>query len=161
MPPASPVSTSRAASAFEVAAANVVNATGVWADRIRPEEIHDEAEVPRILPSRGTHLTLAREALDLGKAACIVPAGEERTIFALPWYGRALIGTTDRDFDGDIAHPRPPEDDIDYLLDAVNSFFGTEPGHGRRHRRLRRRAAADLDRRPTQVGRHLAQGRAV
>jgi glycerol-3-phosphate dehydrogenase len=111
--------------AFEVAANNVVNATGVWADRIRPEEIHDEAEVPRILPSRGTHLTLAPEALDLSSAACIVPAGEERTIFALPWYGRALIGTTDRDFDGDIAHPRPPEDDIDYLLDAVNSFFGT------------------------------------
>ena len=36
---------------FEVEADNVINATGVWADRIRPEEIHDEAEVPRIAPS--------------------------------------------------------------------------------------------------------------
>ena len=35
---------------FAVRAANVVNATGVWADRIRPEELHDEAEVPRIAP---------------------------------------------------------------------------------------------------------------
>ena len=49
---------------FEVEAESVINATGVWADRIRPEEIHDEAEVPRISPSRGTHLTL--------------PAGEAR-----------------------------------------------------------------------------------
>ena len=46
---------------FEVEADNVINATGVWADRIRPEEIHDEAEVPRIAPSRGTHVTVSLE----------------------------------------------------------------------------------------------------
>ena len=52
-PPASSASTARAATGFEIEADNVINATGVWADRIRPEEIHDEAEVPRIAPSRG------------------------------------------------------------------------------------------------------------
>ena len=108
---------------FEIAGANVVNATGVWADRIRPEEIHAEAEVPTIVPSRGTHLTVPLEALALGEAACIVPASEDRTIFALPWYGRALVGTTDRDYEGDIAHPQPPVDDVEYLLEAVNAFF--------------------------------------
>ena len=115
---------------FEVGADNVINATGVWADRIRPEEIHDEAEVPRIAPSRGTHITLAMESLPVTGAACIVPAGESRTIFALPWYGRALIGTTDNDYDGDISHVRPSGDDIAYLLEAANSFFGTELGIG-------------------------------
>ena len=54
-----------AASAFEIEADNVINATGVWADRIRPEEIHDEAEVPRIAPSRGTHVTVSIELLPL------------------------------------------------------------------------------------------------
>ncbi len=44
---------------FAISAANVVNATGVWADRIRSEELYSEAEVPRIAPSRGTHITLA------------------------------------------------------------------------------------------------------
>jgi glycerol-3-phosphate dehydrogenase len=111
---------------FEVRAANVVNATGVWADRIRPEEILEQEEVPRIKPSRGTHVTIALERLPLGSAACIVPAGEDRTIFALPWYGRALIGTTDRDYDGDVTHVQPSHEDVDYLLDAVNSFFGLE-----------------------------------
>jgi glycerol-3-phosphate dehydrogenase len=115
---------------FEIRADNVVNATGVWADRIRPEEIHNEAEVPRINPSRGTHVTVSLDKLPIGSAACILPAGEDRTIFALPWYGRALIGTTDRDYDGDINHVEPSGDDIAYLLDAVNSFFGTELGRG-------------------------------
>ncbi len=113
---------------FEVEADNVVNATGVWADRIRPEEIHDEEEVPRIAPSRGTHVTVSLDKLGVTRAACVVPAGEGRTIFALPWYGRALIGTTDEDYDGDIAHVKPGGDDIEYLLDAVNSFFGVELG---------------------------------
>ncbi len=111
---------------IEVRADNVVNATGVWADRIRPGEIRDEEDVPRISPSRGTHVTLPLERLDIGEAACIVPAGEHRTIFALPWYGRVLIGTTDNDYDGDIAHPAPSQDDISYLLDAINAFFEVE-----------------------------------
>ncbi len=110
---------------FEVQADNVVNATGVWADRIRPEEVVEEEDVPRISPSRGTHLILDQADLPMGRAACIVPAGEGRAIFALPWYGRTLVGTTDNDYDGDISHPKPAEDDISYLLDAVNSFFGT------------------------------------
>ncbi len=114
----------------EIAADNVVNATGVWADRIRPEEIHDEAEIPRIAPSRGTHVTLPLDLLPLEDAACIVPAGSGRTIFVLPWYGRVLVGTTDNDYDGDIDHVRPGDDDVTYLLDAVNAYFGTEIGIG-------------------------------
>jgi glycerol-3-phosphate dehydrogenase len=114
---------------FEVEADNVVNATGVWADRVGPEVVEEE-DVPRIAPSRGTHLLLDRERLSTGSGACIVPAGAGRHIFALPWYGRTLIGTTDNDFDGDIDHPRPGADDVEYLLEAVNAFFGTELGEG-------------------------------
>src|SRR5919204_345208 len=83
---------------FEVRADNVVNATGVWADRIRPEELHDAAEVPVIRPSRGTHITLRHEDLPV-RAGAIVPAGGGRTIFVLPWLGHTLGGTTDNDYD--------------------------------------------------------------
>jgi len=114
---------------FEVEADNVVNATGVWADRVGPE-VAEEEDVPRIAPSRGTHILLDREDLSTGEGACIVPAGEGRHIFALPWYGRTLVGTTDNDFDGDIDHPRPGEEEVEYLLDAVNAFFGTSLGPG-------------------------------
>jgi glycerol-3-phosphate dehydrogenase len=114
---------------IEVAADHVVNATGVWADAIRPEVVEEE-DVPRIAPSRGTHLVLDARDLPMGSAACIVPAGEGRMIFALPWYGRTLIGTTDNDFDGDTRHPRPGDDEVEYLLDAANAFFGTSLGTG-------------------------------
>jgi glycerol-3-phosphate dehydrogenase len=109
---------------FEVGADHVVNATGVWADTIRPEVVEEE-DVPRIAPSRGTHLILDQADLPMGHAACIVPAGEGRMIFSLPWYGRTLIGTTDSDYDGDTVHPKPAGEDVGYLLEAVNEFFGT------------------------------------
>jgi glycerol-3-phosphate dehydrogenase len=114
------------AETFVVRAANVVNATGVWADRLRPEELHDAAEVPVIRPSRGTHVTFRREDLPLNVGA-IVPAGGGRFIFALPWLGGSLVGTTDTDYDAtDLDHVKPADDDLEYLLEAVNEFFATE-----------------------------------
>ena len=110
---------------LEIRADNVVNATGVWADRIRPEELRAEAEVPHIRPSRGTHVTVAHEAIPLDAAGAIVPAVGGRTLFALPWLGRTLIGTTDRDYEGPLDQVRPDEEDIDYLLEATNEFFST------------------------------------
>jgi glycerol-3-phosphate dehydrogenase len=99
----------------------------VWADRIRSEELHSEAEVPTIRPSRGTHITLAHTDLPL-VAGAVVPAGEGRSIFALPWLGRSLIGTTDNNYEGDIDHVRPSAADVEYLLEATNSFFSTSLG---------------------------------
>jgi glycerol-3-phosphate dehydrogenase len=114
---------------FVLRADNVINATGVWADRIRPDELHSEAELPTIVPSRGTHVTVSRDDLPL-LAGAIVPAGGDRSIFALPWLGASLLGTTDNTYEGDIDHVRPAADDIDYLLQASNAFFGTslDPG---------------------------------
>jgi glycerol-3-phosphate dehydrogenase len=112
---------------LEVRAANVVNATGVWADRLRPEELHDEAEVPVIRPSRGTHIIVEGATLPM-VAGAIAPAGGGRTIFVLPWLGQTLIGTTDNDYEGDLQHVQPSPDDVDYLLEATNTFFATSLG---------------------------------
>ncbi len=127
---------------FEIRAANVVNATGVWADQLggegddaaaglpgaareeAPERASVRGGVPHIRPSRGTHVVLSREDLPLTGGA-IVPAGGGRTIFALPWLGRTLVGTTDRDYEGDLRHVRPPGEDLEYLLEAVNEFFAS------------------------------------
>ncbi|MCW3010533.1 MAG: glycerol-3-phosphate dehydrogenase/oxidase, partial [Solirubrobacterales bacterium] len=115
--------------AFPVHADNVVNATGVWADRLRPQELHDEAEVPVIRPSRGTHITLRHDQVPLLSGA-ILPAGGGRTIFALPWLGGTLIGTTDNEVEPSedphaLDHVSPQPEDIAYLLDATNAYFGT------------------------------------
>jgi glycerol-3-phosphate dehydrogenase len=119
-----------AGSGFALRAENVVNATGVWADRLRPGELHAEAELPRIAPSRGSHVLLRREDLPLN-AGVIVPVGDGRSIFALPWLGRTLIGTTDNAYAGGVDHVRPAPEDVKYLLGAVNAFFGValDAGH--------------------------------
>ncbi len=114
---------------FEVRGANIINATGVWADELRPQELHDEAELPRIRPSRGTHITFRHEDIPLVGGA-IVPAGEGRSIFALPWLGHTLVGTTDNDYEGPLGHIRPSDEDVAYLLDAVNGFFAARLGPG-------------------------------
>jgi glycerol-3-phosphate dehydrogenase len=130
---------------FDVRAENVVNATGVWADELpsrRRSEAQSDAhshegrahqreqsELPVIRPSRGTHLTLRHEDLPLVGGA-IVPAGAGRTIFALPWLGRTLIGTTDNDYEGSLEHVRPSGEDVDYLLAAINEFFATDLDRG-------------------------------
>jgi glycerol-3-phosphate dehydrogenase len=107
---------------LEIRAENVVNATGVWADRLRPNELHDEAEVPVIRPSRGTHIIVPSTTLPVVSGA-IAPAGGGRTIFVLPWLGQTLIGTTDNDYEGDLERVQPSDADVEYLLNAVNGFF--------------------------------------
>jgi glycerol-3-phosphate dehydrogenase len=109
---------------FEVAATSVINATGVWADRLRPDELYTEEEVPRIRPSRGTHVTVSRELLPVD-AGVIAPAADGRTIFVLPWLGRTLVGTTDNDYQGSLDHVPASNEDIAYLLESVNGYFGT------------------------------------
>lgn len=108
---------------LQLAAANVINATGVWADRLSGGAEPGQ-RVPLISPSRGTHVILRHEDLPLVGGA-IVPAGDGRSIFALPWLGRTLVGTTDRDYEGELEHVRPSAGDIDYLLGAINDFFAT------------------------------------
>ena len=114
---------------FELRAGAVVSATGVWADRISPDEFYDSEDVPHIRPSRGTHVIVSYDKLPLtGGGGAIAPAGKGRTIFILPWLGRTLIGTTDVDYEGGLDHIPPSEDDVDYLLGAANEFFGTDLG---------------------------------
>ena len=112
---------------FAIRAGTVVNATGVWADQLRPDELRDEAEVPVIRPSRGTHVLISHDKLPLNDGA-IVPAGGGRNIFVLPWLGQTLIGTTDNDYDenGGLDHVKPAAEDVAYLLEACSAFFETE-----------------------------------
>jgi glycerol-3-phosphate dehydrogenase len=109
---------------LELRGGHVVNATGVWADRLAAG-----SELPGIRPSRGTHLVLRHRDLPLAGGA-IVPAGEGRSIFALPWLGRTLVGTTDRDYEGDLEHVSVSEADVEYLLQAINDFFATNLSEG-------------------------------
>ena len=90
-----------------------------------------------------------------------MPAGDGRSIFALPWLGASLLGTTDNNYDGNIDHVRPSPEDIDYLLESGQHVLRHGPRPRRPGRGVRRRPAADLQRATLAIRRHLAQGGAV
>jgi glycerol-3-phosphate dehydrogenase len=105
---------------YEVTGRFFVNATGPWVDRVRAlAHGFDGSRTVRL--TKGTHLLVPPVT---GKLALLAPVPAEDRIFVMwPWHGGAMLGTTDTDFEGDPAGVAPDQDDIDYLLRAVNSIF--------------------------------------
>ena len=102
---------------FELRADVVVNATGVWAQRLAPGI--------RLVPSRGSHLVVRAERLGNPSAALTVPlpGSRSRYVFALPQPGGLVyLGLTDEPVSGPVpdADPVPSEAEVDQLLDTVN-----------------------------------------
>jgi glycerol-3-phosphate dehydrogenase len=103
-----------------VETALVINATGCWAERFHPSP-----EPGRHLrPLRGSHLVFSAEALPIDVGVCLVHPRDNRTIFALPWEGAVLVGTTDLDHKTDLSlEPTITEGEIAYLLEGLNNLF--------------------------------------
>src|SRR5882757_6168513 len=108
----------------------VVNATGPFSDKIR--QLANPSASPRLRPSKGAHLLFPRELFP-GKDALLVPETEDkRVIFAVPWQGRLLVGTTE-----DEATPETKmavsHGEAEYMLrplrveQAVSGFAGLRP----------------------------------
>jgi glycerol-3-phosphate dehydrogenase len=106
---------------FEIRARATVNASGVWADRVRGLA---PAGRPRIVPSKGVHLVFAPGAVRT-KVAMIAPstAHDGRFIFLVPWEDRVYAGTTDTPYSGDLEDPAADDSDRDYILSAVARYF--------------------------------------
>ncbi len=106
---------------IEVRARVVVNATGVWADRIRA--LDDPTVRPMLRPTKGIHLLIPRDRLPTHHAIIFTSPRDGRHMFLIPWKDFALIGTTDTDYPGDIDNPAADRGDAEYLLEAVNHLF--------------------------------------
>ncbi len=104
---------------LDVRASMVVNATGVWLDRIR-----QRTETPPTLrPTKGIHIFLPREKIGNHEAVVLTAPRDGRMLFLLPWDTLTLVGTTDTDFQGNPNEVLPDADDVAYLLEAVNEVF--------------------------------------
>lgn len=111
--------------AFTLSAKVVVNATGVFADRIR--QMEDASVKPIVRPSQGIHLVV--DGVFLGGAdALLVPKTlDGRVLFAIPWQGKTLLGTTDTPVDRASEEPRPLAAEIDYVLDTAGRYLAKKP----------------------------------
>lgn len=102
----------------DVRADVIVNATGVWLDRLRTPR-----SAPTIRPTKGSHIFLPRAKVGNRNALALTSPRDGRVVFVLPWGDLTLIGTTDTDFSGDPERVLPSADDVAYLLDSVNAAF--------------------------------------
>ena len=96
----------------------VVNATGVWVDSIRDMDA-DEGAAPRprmVAPSQGVHLVVERQFMP-GQHALLVPKTEDgRVLFAVPWLGKTILGTTDTPRSDLPLEPQPLAEEVAFIL---------------------------------------------
>jgi glycerol-3-phosphate dehydrogenase len=102
----------------------VINATGVWTDRI--EDLSGE-DALRVTASKGIHIVVPKERIE-SNAGMIIRT-EKSVLFMVPWGRHWIIGTTDTEWNLDLAHPAASLTDIEYVLDHVNSVLDTPIGH--------------------------------
>jgi glycerol-3-phosphate dehydrogenase len=107
---------------FEVRARAVVNATGIWAERVAA--LAADSGGVHLRPSKGVHLVFAPGAVRT-TAAVVAPsaARDGRYIFIVPWEDRVYAGTTDTPYQGDLDDPEVGDADRDYILAAVAGLF--------------------------------------
>ncbi len=111
--------------ALEVEARVVVNATGVFTDALRSM---DNPQAPSMIsPSQGVHLTLPRAFLG-GDSAIMVPHTDDgRVLFAIPWHGVVVVGTTDTPVDEAVLEPLPLEEEVEFLLSHAARYLTKDP----------------------------------
>jgi glycerol-3-phosphate dehydrogenase len=110
---------------FDVHARCVVNAAGVWVDELRRMDVDPESDM--VTPSQGIHLVVDREFLP-GEHALMVPKTDDgRVMFAIPWLGKVLLGTTDTPRDQIEHEPTPLTDEVDFILGEAGKYLARSP----------------------------------
>ena len=103
----------------------VVNATGVWTDEI--QALSKQRGRFRVRASKGVHVVVPRDRI-VSEVAIILRT-EKSVLFVIPWGTHWIIGTTDTDWNLDLAHPAATKADIDYILEHVNTVLATPLTH--------------------------------
>lgn len=113
----------------QVRARCVVNATGVWADGIRRRDsLSSEAKFKdRLQPSRGAHIVLAKSFLETDEALMVPKTSDGRVLFAIPWQGKLVAGTTDAPIFAPAADPAATGEEIDFILRELGQFLERQP----------------------------------
>jgi glycerol-3-phosphate dehydrogenase len=110
---------------YDVKAKMVVNATGVFADKILQLDNPDAKNMIR--PSQGIHLVLDRSFLSSEDALMIPETSDGRVLFAVPWHDKLVIGTTDTMRKKPKLEPAALEKEIDFVLKTAQEYLTKKP----------------------------------
>jgi len=103
----------------------IVNATGIFTDSVR--RLADPGASQMIAPSQGAHLVFERSFLP-GSNAILVPHTKDgRVMFAIPWHGHTLVGTTDTPIKEASLEPVALDDEVDFMLETAKLYLEKKP----------------------------------
>lgn len=114
---------------YRIKAGCVVNATGVWVDELRQRDgvVAKRPVTPMVAPSQGVHVVVDREFLG-GDSALMVPkTADGRVLFAVPWLGKVILGTTDTPRQDLPREPLAFKEELDFILTEAARYLRRAP----------------------------------
>jgi glycerol-3-phosphate dehydrogenase len=112
-------------SKYNINAKVVINATGVFADEIH--RMDDPKAKPTIRPSQGVHIVLENTFLQSQSAIMIPKTDDGRVLFAIPWYDKVVVGTTDTPLDEITLEPKALDEEIEFILRTAGKYLVRPP----------------------------------
>jgi glycerol-3-phosphate dehydrogenase len=110
---------------LQASAKVVINATGAFSDRLRQKALPSVA--PMIEPSQGIHLVFGPEFLQAESAILVPRTRDGRVLFAIPWHGHTLVGTTDTPVSSAVLEPVAMEQEIEFILSTARQYLEKAP----------------------------------
>jgi glycerol-3-phosphate dehydrogenase len=110
---------------MEARAKVVINATGPFADNLR--RIADPAAEPMIAPSQGIHLVFDGSFLAADYAIMVPHTSDGRVMFAIPWHGHTVVGTTDTPMAQASLEPVALEQEVEFILQTASLYLARKP----------------------------------
>ncbi len=107
----------------------VINATGVWVDELRREDgqATGRAVAAMVTPSQGVHLVVDREFLPTDHALLVPRTADGRVLFAVPWLGKTILGTTDTPRNDLSREPAPFAQEVEFILGEAARYLSRAP----------------------------------
>ena len=114
---------------FKVRARCIVNAAGVWVDQLRMQdgEALGRATKPLVAPSQGVHIVVDRCFLPTDHALLVPKTADGRVLFAVPWLGKVILGTTDTPRNDLAREPLAFKEEIDFILGESARYLSQAP----------------------------------
>ncbi len=103
----------------------VVNATGIFTDEVRRMGQPDVETM--VSPSQGIHLVLEESFLRAQAAIMVPKTSDGRVLFAIPWHGHTVVGTTDTPITAPSYEPKPLEEEIQFVLETAGEYLSRKP----------------------------------
>lgn len=118
---------------YPIKARCVVNAAGVWVDELRQKDgaratdVQQQPTQPLVAPSQGVHLVVEREFLDANVGLMVPKTADGRVLFAVPWLGKVILGTTDTPRADLDREPLPFKEEIEFILSESARYLRRAP----------------------------------